>query len=183
MRKLVLLLTLAIMATLIVSCDGMTEAERQEKQAQQNNYTGLQSKQPTEAMDYSPTRDGINKWMATWEEPGKLSYVYLMGASGNLTGYYILEGLPVSYCASLTPPDQMRDTDEGEYVVTAPAMDGVYYSGGQCNQYYGYDATTGAYIEFSIGGSQNYLLYDQPLPRQDVEPLGFTTIEEAQHRN
>jgi hypothetical protein len=63
--------------------------------------------------------------------------------------------------------------------VPAPGVDGVYYSGGQCNSYYGKDATTGAYVEYTAGLGINVLLFDEPLPRQDVEPLGPTSVEDV----
>lgn len=36
-------------------------------------------------MKYSPTRETINKWIETWDKPGKLSYVYLQNANGEVT--------------------------------------------------------------------------------------------------
>jgi hypothetical protein len=136
-------------------------------------------------MQHPITRISVNGWIATWDEPGKLAYVYLQGANGELLGYYILEGLPVSYCVSLTPTytweDIPGDGSSTKAQVPAPAMDGVYYGGaGACNTYYGFDAGTGAYIEYTAGLGINVLLYDQPLPRQDVQPLGFSTIEDVE---
>ena len=63
-------------------------------------------------------------------------------------------------------------------MVKAPSMDGVYYSGGQCSQVYMKDAVKGKYMEFTAGGSLNYLLYEEPGPLE-VEPLGFTKIEDV----
>lgn len=134
-------------------------------------------------MDYSPTRETINFWVDTWDEPGKLSYVYLQSATGDLLGYYILKGLPVSYCAALTPTYDLLDVkgdDMGPALqVPSPGVDGAYYSGGQCSSYYGQDATTGAYVEYTAGLGINVLLYDAPLPRQDVEPLGPSTVADV----
>lgn len=179
-RKLIAILFAVLTAVFVIGCEHEPDAVQKERKTQGTNYTGLQSKQPAESMDHSPTRAGLNKWMETWEEPGKISYVYLIASNGQKVGYYVFEGLPVSYCASLTPPDRVDDRPgETDLVVKAPSMDGVYYSGSQCNQYFGFDATTGSYIEFSIGGGINFFVTEQPLPVPDVEPLGFTTVEEG----
>lgn len=186
MRKLVAILAVFGLFFL-TACeeDSGAKASGQENEAKsrQSNFDVLTRGQPALTMDYSPTRETMNYWMEKWAEPGKLSFVYLMGGNGQIIGYYVLEGLPVSYCAALTPNYQFEKRDTGQYngdmMVPAPGMDGAYYSGGQCNQYYAKDASTGAYVEFSIGGSLNYLLFDQPLP-VEAEPLGFTTIEDAQ---
>lgn len=178
MRKLALIL--ALIAVVVAGCKETDPAKEKEEKARSQNYSQQVTKQPAESMDYSPTREGLNKWMETWEEPGKTAYVYLIASNGQKIGYYVFEGLPVSYCASLTPPDNVVEdaSGDGDEVVTAPSMDGVYHSGSQCAQYFGYDATTGSYIEFSIGNGLNFFVTEQPLPAPEVEPLGYTTVEE-----
>lgn len=180
---------IAILAALLAltACDpGQPTSQEEEGERRQRSYDTLIERQPGETMEYSPTRETINFWVSTWEQEGKLSFVYLMAGNGQIVGYYVLEGLPVSYCAMLTPNYELIDTPSDgssarDVLVNAPGIDGAYYSGGQCNQYYGRDATTGAYVEFSIGGSLNYLLFDEPL-EADVEPLGFTSVEDVEER-
>jgi len=168
-----------------------SSAQEREAEVRQSNLNRLASAQPAQTMSYSPTRATVNFWMETWDEPGKLSYVYLSGSAGNLLGYYVLEGLPVSYCVGITQPyDIIRvdtanipdgkggDFDDADAVVAAPGMDGAYYGGCNDRTYYGKDATTGSYLEWTVGMGQNVFLYDQPQPRQDVEPLGYTLIED-----
>lgn len=182
LRMLIIMLALVLG---LVACEEETPtAQQEEGERRQGSYDALIERQPGQSMDYSPTRETINFWVETWQEEGKLSFVYLMAGNGQIIGYYVLEGLPVSYCAMLTPNyEQIGTPNDGSnarnVVVDAPGIDGAYYSGGQCNQYYGRDATTGAYIEFSIGGSLNYLLFDEPI-EADVEPLGHTTIDDVE---
>lgn len=188
MRRLIALSALAVFA--LTGCDdtGPTAQER-ESSSKLQGYQEQVANEPAASMNgYSPTRATINHWIETWREPGKLAYVYMQNASGELIGYYVLEGLPVSYCAGLTPSYEWVDIPgDGSKIKTqvpAPSVDGVYYGGGgSCDTYYGKDATTGAYIEYTAGLGINILLYDQPLPnRQNVEPLGPTTIEAAQKK-
>jgi len=178
-KKTLTLVATAILALGLAACDGEDSSTSAERTRQGESYDHLVANQPAKSMTYSPTRETINFWIDTWNEPGKLSYVYLQGANGDLLGYYILEGLPVSYCAMLTPNYKIHVGANNSLAVPAPGMDGAYYSGDQCNAYYGKDATTGAYVEYTAGLGINVLLYDAPLPRQDVQPLGPTTVEDV----
>jgi hypothetical protein len=177
MHRLIIGLAIAAAALLLVGCDSQPDAQRNEAKIQQDSYSRLSAAQPARAMNYSSTRETINFWIRTWDSPDKLSYVYLIASNGQLIGYYVFKGLPVSYCAALTPTYRIHGSSNGNLVLPAPSIDGVYYSGGQCNSYYGRDATTNSYIEYTVGNGINSLVYERPLPRQDVEPLGFTTIK------
>lgn len=189
MRRILTVLFVALVSVALVACeasgDGKSKTSQEsEADRRQDSYDRLTEAQPARIMEHSPTRDRVNFWVDTWDEPDKLSFVYLLGSNGQLVGYYVFKGLPVTYCAALTPTYERLQIDGGEFgmdaIVPAPSVDGVYYSGGQCNQFYGEDATTGTYIEFTVGGSLNFLVYEEPLPRQDVEPLGFTEISDVQ---
>lgn len=180
-----ILAALAVLAISIgvAACGQEGAGQAEERKGNQDNYDQLVKKEPAHHMSVSSTRKTINFWIDTWgHDPDKLSYVYLQAANGQLVGYYIFKGLPVTYCAALTPTykfeDPKEDGSDTAFQVPAPGIDGVYYSGGQCDAYYGRDATNGAYIEYTVGGSQNVLIYDRPLPRQNVEPLGFARIDE-----
>lgn len=189
-HRLVLLIAIVLSALAIVACEPENhdeqDATKSEQQKQSDTYQSLVETQPARGMSYSPSRDTANKWAETWEEQGKLSYVYLIDSVGHQVGYYILKGLPVNYCASLTPPDKVERHDfyENGVAVTrsAPAIDGMYYGGSNCQQYYGYDAVSGAYLEFTGGGSFNYLLSDQPMTNVDSQPLGDATIESVESK-
>ncbi|MFE6000343.1 hypothetical protein ACFQ6C_26340 [Streptomyces sp. NPDC056454] len=156
-----------------------------ENKARQSNYDKLVARQPARTLTYSPTRDTKNFWIDTWgKTPNKLSYVYIQNANGEY-GYFVLKGLPVTYCVSLLPPEQTSRIDLGVdgsagVVIQAPSMDGTFSSNSNCNAFYGKDASTGAYVEFSVGQNQSYFLYDQPLdlPQfKGAKPLGPTTID------
>lgn len=169
----------AVSLLVVSGCTGETSQDY-ERARQQSGYDRLTRSQPAEMMTYSPTRETINYWINTWDEPGKLSYVYLLAGNGQLVGYYVFKGLPVSYCASLTPTYRWENRDAQSKQVPAPAMDGVYYGGqGSCQTYYGRDATTDSYLEYTVGTGISALIYEEPLPRADVEPLGFTKVEDV----
>jgi hypothetical protein len=183
-------LLIALIGILAAGCETTDSTpQRNEAQIRQSSYARLARLQPAHQMQYSPSRDTVNFWIDTWgKTPGKLSYVYLLASNGQMIGYYVFRGLPVSYCAALTPTYDFLDIEGDGYnkyagpQVPAPGVDGVFYSGGQCAAYYGKDATTNQYIEYTIGQGISALIYERPLPRQDVEPLGFTTIAEAKKK-
>lgn len=175
---------IAAAIAMLSACSGETSSQEQEAKAKQKGYDKLVANQPAETMSYSPTRETINRWVDTWDEKGKLSYVYLQNPDGAVIGYYVLTGLPVSYCAQGTPPTKIHDDYDWGTNVPAPATDGAYYpqGGGSCDTYYGFDATTGAYIEYTAGLGINVLLYDQPLDRpgfNDADALGATQISDV----
>jgi hypothetical protein len=175
--------TLMVLALAASSCDDKSTPAAQEGASRDSSYAKQVAAEPAHPMTYPMSRKTVNFWVDTWGKQPKLSYVYLMAANGQLIGYYILKGLPITLCAALTPTWTYEGTpndgsDIKDQRVPAPGVDAVYYSGGQCDSFYGKDASTGAYIEYTAGGSTNVLIFDRPLPRQNVEPLGFTRIED-----
>lgn len=180
-KRWLLLPLFLLVALVLASCEtgGSGDGQKEDASRRNKGVQDLIANQPAKSMEYSPSRETINFWIDTWDEPGKLSFVYLQGANGELLGYYVLEGLPVSYCASITRNYDVRDDAEGNLVTPAPGVDGVWYSGGQCNTYYGKDATTGAYVEWTAGLGINTLLYDEPLLNQNAQPLGPTSVDDV----
>lgn len=174
-RFIALAVALLLAALALTACqNGDGKGQKKESQAQESTYNKLVSQEPAHTMTYSPTRKTINFWIDTWSKPNALAYVYLQNSNGDLIGYYVLQGPPVSMCTSLTPNYRLVDpggsSDNGDITVPAPGMDGVYYSGGECNTYYGKDATTGAYVEYTVGLGINVLLYNQALPNHPNVP-------------
>jgi hypothetical protein len=80
----------------------------------------------------------------------------------------------------LYPPTKKDSNGSYAYPAPQPAVDGAYYSGNGCQQYYGIDATTNSYVEFSIGGGISFLVHEQPIgrPETDRRALGPTAIGE-----
>lgn len=185
--------TIAALAATALLVSGCTESETKptgqdnENKSRQSNFERLVANQPALGMDYSPTRDTKNFWIKTWGEKGKVSYVYLL-SNGEPWAFAVLKRLPTSYCVSLVKPTEPREfdfgTDAGGVVNDpAPSIDGTYGSGANCSTMYGEDATTGAYVEWTVGADTTMLLRDQPLPLNmyaDALPLGDTDAAEAQ---
>lgn len=156
------------------------DAKQTERASVNGTYEGLVAAQPAHTMSFSPTRQTKNFWIDTWDEPGKLAYVYLQNGDGKLLGYFVLEGPPVDKCTSLVPPYEVVTKSDsngtGMVVVPRPSVDGTWSSGSNCSTFYGKDATTGAYIEYGVGFGINPLLFDQPLPNTNVARISPTSI-------
>lgn len=166
--------------------DPPTSGAKSESKIQTSNFDRLAKKQPAHSMDYSPTRDSKNFWIDTWGQKGKVSYVYLL-SNGKPWAFVVIKRLPVDYCTGLVPNMVPRKFDFGSDAggvvnVPAPSIDATYSSGTNCNRLYGEDATTGAYVDWTVGADTTMVLRDQPLPLNlyvDAIPLGDTTAQQA----
>lgn len=188
MKKLISILFAALVGVFaLAACDTTPQNSTAQNEAAIRNggYDILAKQQPAATMPFSPTRETINGWVKTWGVPGKVSYVYLQNGDGKMIGYFVLKGLPVSYCSANTPNYEIwhDSTSNGNtsLLLPAPGLDGTYEaSGAACNTFYGFDAGTGAYVEYTAGLGINVLLYDQPLPQSgSIPPLGPTTADKA----
>lgn len=172
MRRLILI-ALALIAIVLVGCEEETNSKTSERDVQNSNYDRLVEQEPAKEVTNPKTRETVNFFTETWNEEGQLAYVYLQNSNGDMIGYYALDGPPVSMCTALTPPDEAKYYNNGGTTVTqAPGIDGVYRSDEDCSRYYGKDASTGSYIEFTVGMGINMLLYTEPLDNHpNVENL------------
>lgn len=171
MRKLLMVL-IASFSLLLVACDDINESEQAERGVQKSNYERLVDMEPSKKVTNPKTRETVNFFTETWNEKGQLAYVYLQNSDGKMIGYYALDGPPVSMCTAISPNYEVRGYSDSKVVVDAPGIDGVYRSAEDCSRYYGKDASSGTYVEFTVGMGINMLLYTEPLTNQpNVENL------------
>jgi hypothetical protein len=167
-RFIVLVTMIVFIGASADSCDSEPTTADKTAEARSKAVDKIRENQPVQAMPYSPTLDTINRWAKLWGQKGQVSYVYMQKADGTYAGYYVLSGLPVSYCVGGSPPydyhDIPGDDDDVEEQVPAPGLDGAYYGGCNANRYYGFDAVTGQYIEYTDGYVLTAVLSNQPLP-------------------
>ncbi|MFI6083935.1 hypothetical protein ACIBBB_23650 [Streptomyces sp. NPDC051217] len=164
----------------LTACDD-DSSQTKETKAKQKSYDQLVANQPAGRMEYSPTREAINQWVKTWGKKGKLSYVYIQNAKGEY-GYFVMKGMPVARCQMLTPTEKVDSSTNGRVVVALPGMDGTYSSGSMCDAYYGFDATTGVFMEFTVGMNQSFFLFDRPMSMPEyatAKQLGPTSVEDV----
>lgn len=177
MRVLKTLLIVLVLGAGLVACDETPDHRERDQEFQNANQERMTQQYPIPQIENAPTRQTIIKWIERWDAQDKVAFIYLLANNGQKIGYYVSQGLPVSYCTSLTPPEQVLNRTDSDFLISAPALDGVYYNGGDCNHWYFFEAQTDAYIEFG-GQAGMFYVSDQPLPI-DVEPLGTTRIEDV----
>jgi hypothetical protein len=167
-------------------CDGQPATQSNEQSIQQQNYDSMTKSEPAVKMPYSPTLRTINFFAETWgHDPDKLSYVYLSDQNGQTMGYYVLKGLPVSYCAQrFSPVRQDWSGNGGALNIPMPALDGAYYTTGPCSTLYGRDANTNGYVEWTLA-SGIMSVSDRPRGRPETDSaskaLGPTVIGTEHH--
>jgi hypothetical protein len=82
LRKFLVAAVLLIVVIFAAGCGEDKTSAQSEGKSRAGSYDALVKQQPAHHMDYSPTRDTINKWIDTWKKPGALSYVYLLAGDG-----------------------------------------------------------------------------------------------------
>lgn len=163
----------AVTAFVVAACTSQDSQSGQEADTNtgQSAYDKAVQEEPAHSCEQCQTRHTINFWLDTWNNPNALSYNYIGAFDSDgvfhASLYYVLKGLPVSYCTSLRPNFKLYDI-EGDgmgpsLVIPQPASDNVYYSGGDCERYYGEDATTGAYVEFKYPLTAMVQTFSQPV--------------------
>lgn len=180
MRKIATATAALALAVTLTACDETESSADKEAEARGSSYDQLVANQPARTMTYSPARETINDWVETWSEPGKLSYTYFLNADGEAWGYYVLQGLPSSYCAMLTPNyDILGNSSAGYTIAPAPGIDGTYSSGAQCDTFFGIDATTGTQVQWTAGLGVSTMTYEEPQSFPGARALGPTEEDDV----
>lgn len=130
----------------------------------------LTDSQPQPQLDFSLERDNLIQRVERWNDPNKLSYIYLLGENGNVVGYFPMKGKVSSVNSALSAPEQLVDDPNTRWkensqsqILSSPQEDGSYGENGDAIFFF---LTDGTYMEWA--GS--YLLSDEPI-KLNVEPI------------
>lgn len=130
--------------------------------------------QPPKLLKWSLERDNLNKRNARWNNPNKISYIYLLSDTGIIISYFTIKGKVSSVNSKLTTNQQVV----GDYwhngsglvgTVESPSMDGSYGSNGDAVFFF---LTDGTYMEWAGKYllSDNYIrLVQKPILTYDME--------------
>ena len=168
MKKTLLLLSLiAIVGLGITGCSLDTpspvgtaaQEQQQEQQAVKDNQQKLAVAVPLPQLNNSLERINIKKRLETFDNPNKVSYIYLVNF-GKVMAFYTIKGKITSGNKRLTSDQTLNPCDGGEYnqdcIMSAPELDGTY---GTSAPYIFFWTTEGVYVQWS----GDYMLVDQPL--------------------
>lgn len=178
-KKIAASLSAVALIGTLAACEDSQTSEQKAQESRSKGMEKLRAKQKPVTMEWSPILDAVDRRNKTWEKKGKVSYIYMQRQDGSFAGYYVMDGLPVSYCTSGAPTYDIKDgPGETEYQIPAPAGDGAYYTGCDANRYYGFDSVTGSYIEYTDGMVLTAVLSDQPLSLdKQPKPFGSSIAE------
>lgn len=118
----------------------------------------LLKKQPPVILDWSLERDNLNRRVQLWNDPNKLSYIYLFNRD-NIVGFFPIKGKVSSVNSQITNTNY----NYGGTTVDSPSTDGSYGTNGDAVFFFLVDGT---YMEWN----GTYLLVDKPI-KLNVEPM------------
>lgn len=166
--QLIRLFLVTLLATLaLAGCKVEGSARDQNMRAQESLMERATKAVQVPMVSNFLAREAVAKQVRRLDEKGKLFYVYILGQNGQQVGYYVANTRPVSTCALLTPPDEVRTSSVNNVVLSSPSLGGVYGFGGGCNSHFFFDAATDAYVEIS---GMSFFVSDQPLS-VDAAPI------------
>jgi len=151
MKYIVIILSM-VSFLFLAGCDQGTASKEQEMTEQ--NQEALLSVQPPVRLEWSLERENINKRTTLWNDPNKVSYIYLV-SYGKVMAFYTIKGKVSSVNSQITNPEQKINGTHGNIALPSPAEDGSYGENGDGIFFF---TTDGAYVEWA--GS--YMLADKP---------------------
>lgn len=149
-------------------CNNSSSVSTEQDQVQ-NNQDKLVTAVPLPNLSNSLERANISKRLQTFDDPNKVSYIYLINY-GKVMAFYTIKGKVTSSTKRLTSDEKLaQDIDCGEYtcsnvVMEAPSLDGSY---GASDEYIFFWTTDGVYVQWS----GDYMEVDQPLKLQQQPEL------------
>lgn len=176
-KKLLAIPALAVLVLLGAGCEEnniQSSSGNVEQNHTEANQRKLIEQQPPISLTWSLERENINKKTKLWNDPNKVSYIYLINY-GKVMAFYTIKGKVSSVDSQVTNPDQLTwkcvnadGTYSGDpnchgttrHVITgsipSPSEDGSYGTNGDAIFFF---TTEGAYVEWA----GDYMLADQPL--------------------
>lgn len=177
MNKKIILAGVTVALILVgAGCDTETKQSsgNQEQNYTEANQRRLLDQQPPVSLDWSLERENINKRTTLWNNPNKVSYIYLVNY-GKVMAFYTIKGKVSSVNSQITNPEQLTwrcVNSDGTYsssglcgssykkivegTLPSPSEDGSYGTNGNAIFFF---TTDGAYVEWA----GDYMLADQPL--------------------
>lgn len=167
MRRLVILLFVCLVVLLTADCEGSRyegQGETQKKEAEfsEQQQSRLLKGHPQPILDYSLERVNLTERLERFNDPNKISYIYLLSDTGQIYTFLPIKGKVSSVNSKLSTGEQIIDDPFAYYesgggkVVESPQEDGSYGTNGDAIFFF---TTENIYVEWN----GKYLLVDQPL--------------------
>ena len=160
MKNYLKIIFVSISILLLNSCEPSPLTQQEVEQVKvEKNMLKLQTVVDIPTLDNSLDRVNTKKRLELFDDPNKVSYVYLV-SYGRVMAYYTIKGKVTSGSKRLTSTQRLVKGDGGQYqvdyVVESPSLDGSY---GSSSPYIFFWTTAGSYVQWS----GEYMLCDMPL--------------------
>jgi hypothetical protein len=142
----------------------------------EKNQKNLNKSQPPIQIDWSLERENLNQRIKRWNDPNKISYIYLLGENGNTIAYFPIKGKVSSVNSKLSTnlqivkdPNTYYEND-GSLLMESPDFDGSYGTNGDAIFFY---LTDGTYMEWP----GKYLLSENPVKLSQQPLMTYTKTD------
>lgn len=131
------------------------------------NQSGLIKNQPAPMLEWSLERDNLSKRITNFNNPNKISYIYLLTNNGQVVAFFDVKGKVSSVNSSLTSSQMLVKSagymESPVSTVESPQMDGSYGSNGDAIFWFD---SSGVYHEWN----GTYFMSDQAV-KLSVQPI------------
>lgn len=178
MKKL--FIVLMIVSFLAAGCYSPSSSDivvATEQEDQLQNQASLSNNQKPPSLSWSLERQNLIERVNRWNDPNKVSYIYLLSDNGVIMGFFAIKGKVSSLNSYLTGSQTFINdpTCYGEgcssLLMESPDYDGSYGDNGQGVFFF---LTDGTYMEWN----GMYLLADQPLKLSQQPVMVYDVTEE-----
>jgi len=172
------------MALLLIACtestyEGQGETQKAEADFSEQQQKRLLTAHPQPALSYSLERVNLTERLERFNDPNKISYIYLLSDTGQIYAFLPIKGKVSSVNSKLSTGEQIvkdpfrRHAVEGAdgEVVESPQEDGSYGTNGDAIFFF---TTEDVYVEWN----GKYLFLDQPL-QLTSQPLLIYDVTET----
>lgn len=186
MKKIFAVVVVLVMMFALVGCmegDPAAQpiAQKTETEILQKTQKTFLEQQPVPEINYSVERQNVIERIKRWNDPNKVSYIYLLSDTGTILSYFTIKGKVTALNSFVTPMQQIIQDPYVEYssnggysgagqVVDAPDELGTY---GENNQGIFFFLTDGTYMEWP----GLYLLSDNPIKLTQQPIMIYETKE------
>jgi hypothetical protein len=177
-RFLILILILGAILLTAEDCyqsyEGQGETQKKEAKFSEQQQGRLLNAHPQPILEYSLERVNLIERLERFNDPNKVSYIYLLSDTGQIYTFLPIKGKVSSVNSKLSTGEQIVDdpfasVGNGGEVVESPQEDGSYGTNGDAIFFF---AADGTYFEWN----GKYLLADRPFQLSE-QPLLIYNID------
>lgn len=156
---------------------GQGETQKAEAQFSEKQQGRLLKAHAQPVLDYSLERVNLIERLERFNDPNKISYIYLLSDTGQIYAFLPIKGKVSSVNSQLSTGEQIVDDpftyhkNGGGQVVESPQEDGSYGTNGDAIFFF---TTENVYAEWN----GKYLLVDQPLQLTEQPLLIYEVSDE-----